>query len=123
MGKKRGQRRLKQQQESHQVRCLGNRVFPSLFQNDTCSILRIFRVEGLNPRQKIFAHMGEDESSAPQCRSVCIERLVVEVVFHLLIEEVGLADEKVGTMRSGEQFIGPLRVARVGNDFSIALDS
>ena len=46
--------------------------------------------------------MGEADPSASQCRSVRIECLVVEVVFHLLIEEVGLADENAGSLRSME---------------------
>ena len=68
-------------------------VPPPLLQDDTCSVMRIFHADGLNPGEKILAHMGEDKPLAPQFRSMCIERLIVEVVFHLLIEEVGLARE------------------------------
>src|SRR5918996_1325817 len=45
------------------------------------------------------------------------------MVLHFLIEEIRLADEEIGTPCRLQKRIGPLRVARIGNDPAGAEDS
>jgi len=52
---------------------------------------------GLGPAaQHVRAHVGEDDSPAVEPMAILTERLVVEVVLDLLLEEVRLAEEEIG---------------------------
>ena len=68
------------------------------------------------PAEEIIAHVRHDQALAPKDFLASQERLVIQVVLHLLVEEVRLADEEVRAAGGLGQRIGPFGVAGVGDD-------
>src|SRR5207249_4728842 len=64
-----------------------------------------------------------NDSSEFEPMAILAERLVVEVVFDLPLEEVRLADEEVGAACGLDQALSPFRVAGVGDHLPAVLDA
>src|SRR5439155_21869432 len=79
---------------------------------------------GLGPAtQHIGAHVGENDSPAFEPMAILAERLVVEVVLDLPLEEVRLTDEEAGAACGLDEALGPFRVARVADHPLAVLDA
>src|SRR5437588_11569152 len=59
--------------------------------------------------------MCQDDAPAPEACAMLTQRGIAQVVLDGLVEHVRFADEQVGTCCQLEERVGPLGVARVGD--------
>ncbi len=82
------------------------------------AVLGGLAVEGFQAGQHVGAHMGDDEPLRAQLGQVIHEGAVVEVKLDRLVVEIGFRDQQVGALGGGDQAVGPLGVAGVGDDLA-----
>lgn len=79
--------------------------------------------DGIKVREHVRPHVGQDQALGPNLAQVSLETGQVEVIFHLPVEEVGLANEKVRSPPCLNKRVRPLGVARVADDAVVRLNS
>ena len=93
----------------------GQTLEAELFHDDDHAVVRTLELGVITPTEYITAHMRQDDTSTLQSMAVGLERRIVKMVADLLIEEVRLAHEQIGTLYRFHQSVRPRGIAGVND--------